>query len=177
MGLEYDFDIVAIAPDEVDPEHGFAAMTGTRPVRALFRDFNTAQALRSASPKIRRIFLESGFSLETRASGEKHGFYPPEDTAARNRILKRLFTNIRNMGLQGEYCGEFDFWEFLNHVRTAKPSEPRVNAKPEQLPKLHDPVSTPPERTTVIGRVGIAIAVAVILFVVLKYLAERGATP
>lgn len=175
MGLEYDFDIVAIAPDEVDPEHGFAAMTGTRPVRALFRDFHTAQALRSASPKIRRIFLESGFSLETRDSGARRGYYPPEDAVDRNRILKRLFTNIRNMGLQGEYCGDFDFWEFLNHVRTAQPGDMQTSSKPERLPELQDPVSTTPERRTVIGRVGFALGLAVILFVVLRYLAERGA--
>ena len=177
MGLEYDFDIVAIAPDEVDPEHGFAAMTGTRPVRAVFRDFQTAQALRSASPKIRRIFLESGFSLETRNSGARRGLYPAEDTVDRNRVIKRLFTNIRNMGLQGEYCGEFDFWEFLHHVRTAQPSEPRVNTKPEQLPKLEQPVSVPVERKSVAGRVGFGLAIAIVLFVVLRYLAERGSTP
>lgn len=177
MSLEYDFDIVAIAPDEVDPEHGFAAMTGTRPVRAVFRNFHTAEALRSASPKIRRIFLESGFSLETRNGGSDQGIYPSEDAIDRNRILKRLFMNIRNMGLQGEDSGDFDFWDFLDHVRKAKPSQMRSQNKPDRLPELREPALPTPERKSVAGRVGIALTVAIILFVVLKYLAERGAAP
>lgn len=176
MGLEYDFDIVAIAADEIDPEHGHTAVTGRPPVRALFRDVKTADALRAASPKIRRIFLESGFSLDTRDRETAHGFYAPEDIVDRQLILKRLFTNIRNMGVQGEYSGEFDFHQFLQHVRSAKPgtAPPEAHSRPMQPPR---PRATRPERRTVPGRIGFALGLAVILFVILKYLAERGATP
>ncbi len=174
MSLAYDFDIVAVAPDEVDPEHGHSAVTGRPPVRAQFRDVKTADALRAASPKIRRIFLESGFSLDTRASDTSPGYYSLEDMEDRTLILKRLFANIRNMGVQGEYSGEFDFHQFLNHVRAAKPGDaPHVEpARPLPPPR---PTPQPPPRRTVPGRIGFALGLAVILFVVLKYLAEKGA--
>ncbi len=177
MGLEYDFDIVAVAPDEVDPEHAVSAVTGTRPVRAQFRDVKTADALRAASPKIRRIFLESGFSLESQGQKAEAGVYPASEAEDRERILRRLFANIRNMGVQGEYCGEFDFWHFLNHIRTARPgAEPRSTGPATQLP----PSSVVPSRAvrrTVPGRLGFAFGLAVVVFVTLKFLAERGAAP
>ena len=102
MGLEYDIVIVAITPDQVGPEHGHTAATGRPPVRALFPDVKIADALRAASPTSRRIFLEFGFSLDTRSGESTHGYYAPEDMVDRNLILKRLFANIRNMGIQGE---------------------------------------------------------------------------
>lgn len=177
MGLEYDFDIVAIAPDEVDPQHGHTAVTGRPPVRALFRDVKTADALRAASPKIRRIFVESGFSLDTQSSEAARGYFSPEDMVDRNLILKRLFANIRNMGVQGEYSGEFDFHQFLRHIRSAKPGTAPRREPPRPLqPPRPAPVARP-ERRTVAGRIGFALGLAVILFVVLKYLAERGAAP
>ncbi|WP_171131902.1 MULTISPECIES: hypothetical protein [unclassified Ruegeria] len=174
MSLNYDFDIVTIAPDEVDPEHGFASMTGTRPVRAVFRDFQTAEALRSASPKIRRIFLESGFSLETRETGVGRGFYRAEDAEARQRVLKRLFTNIRNMGVQGEYCGDFDFWSFLEQTRNAQPLP--ASGRKEFAP-VADQTETQRQRRPIAAKIGIAIGVALVLFALLKLLAAQGANP
>lgn len=176
MGLEYDFDIVAVAPDQHDPEHGHSAVTGRPPVRALFRDVKTADALRAASPKIRRIFLESGFSLDAREGDTARGYYSPEDMVDRDLILKRLFANIRNMGVQGEYSGEFDFHQFLNHVREAKPGAAPAKEQPRPL-RPPRPVAKPPERRSVPGRIGFALGLAVIVFVILKYLAERGAAP
>jgi len=177
MGLEYDFDIVAIAPDEVDPEHAMTAVTGAPPVRARFRDIKTADALRGASPKIRRIFLESGFSLESGSNGLPSGLYPSGQSLDRARILDRLFANIRNMGVQGEYCGEFDFWHFLNHVRTAQPRDGLIlpNTRPVTQHSLVTP--NPPDRRSVPGRIGFALGLAVVLFAALKYLAAQGSTP
>ncbi|EEE37868.1 hypothetical protein RKLH11_1706 [Rhodobacteraceae bacterium KLH11] len=176
MSLEYDFDIVAIAPDEVDPEHGHSAVTGRPPVRAQFRSVKTADALRAASPKIRRIFLESGFSLEIGGSNLSGGYFRPEDAVDRNLILKRLFANIRNMGVQGEYRGEFDFHHFLAHIRRAKPGNV---ARAASMPPLQPPGAPPepPERRTLVGRIGFALGLAVILFVILKLLAAQGAAP
>ncbi|KIC38649.1 hypothetical protein RA27_19705 [Ruegeria sp. ANG-R] len=174
MSLAYDFDIVAIAPDEVDPEHGHTAVTGRPPVRAQFRDIKTADALRAASPKIRRIFLESGFSLDTVGDHQSGGFYQPEDTEDRNLILKRLFANIRNMGVQGEYSGEFDFHHFLAHVRSAKPGNV-AHAAPVRPSRPPSPGAARPERRTIAGRIGFALGLAVILFVFLKLLAQHGA--
>ncbi len=177
MGLEYDFDIVAIAPDEVDPEHAMTAVTGTRPVRAQFRDVKTADALRAASPKIRRIFLESGFSLDSQDHPAETGFYPASEAKDRERILKRLFANIRNMGVQGEYCGEFDFWHFLNHVRTARPQAGAQSFEPAPESRQKSTFPSRSERRTVPGRLGFALGLAVLVFVTLKFLAERGAAP
>ncbi|WP_319545571.1 hypothetical protein [Ruegeria conchae] len=174
MSLEYDFDIVAIAPDEVDPEHGHTAVTGRPPVRAQFRNIKTADALRAASPKIRRIFLESGFSLDTVSDNRSTGYYRPEDSENRVVILKRLFANIRNMGVQGEYCGEFDFHHFLAHIRAAKPGHV-LRLAPARPVQSQSPEPVRPERRTLVGRLGFALGLAVILFVLLKLLAEYGA--
>ncbi|KUJ78893.1 hypothetical protein [Ruegeria profundi] len=177
MVLEYDFDIVAIAPDEVDPEHGVAAMKGHRAVRASFRNARTIAALHSASPKIRRIFLESGFSLESKGNGLPHGYYRSEDAADRERILKRLFANIRNMGVQGEYCGDFDFWQFLDDVRRARPRAEITREVPDWTPKARQAEVKKPKRRSIQGRIGFALGLAVIVIVVLRYLASQGTTP
>lgn len=174
MSLEYDFDIVAVAQDAVDPEHAKTVVTGTPAVRAQFRNIRTADALRGASPKIRRIFMESGFSLETGDSSMPSGFYEPDEAEDRYRILRRLFANIRNMGVQGEYCGEFDFWQFLNHVRAAQPGD---DVEPVEPPLVSRSASNAPDRQSVPGRIGFALGLAVILFVALKLLAAQGATP
>ena len=176
MSLDYDFDIVAIVPDQANPEHGRTATAGRPAVRALFRDVKTADALRAASPKIRRIFQESGFSLETRDQQIARGYYASEDTEDRELILKRLFANIRDMGVQGEYSGEFDIHRFLDHVRTAKPCIAATRRQPSVV-KPRRPAPVQPKRRTVQGRIGFALGFAVILFVALKYLAEKGAAP
>ena len=177
MVLEYDFDIVAIAPDEVDPEHGVAAVTGNRAVRAWFRDSQTVQALHNASPKIRRIFVESGFSLEPRPSGVPHGFYLPEDAADRERILKRLFANIRNMGVQGEYSGDFDFWQFLDDVKKARPQADEARNLSTMMLEPPNSAGSKPKRRSVQWRIGIALGLAVLVIAILRYLAAAGATP
>ncbi|SLN45949.1 hypothetical protein [Ruegeria meonggei] len=177
MVFEYDFDIVAIAPDEVDPEHGVAAVTGNRAVRAWFRDIRTVQALHSASPKIRRIFVDSGFSLETHSSGLPHGLYLPEDAVDRERILKRLFANIRNMGVQGEYFGEFDIWQFLDDVKQARP-EPEITTNiVDQTVAMRQPHASTTKRRSVQWRIGIALGLAVMVIAILRFLAAAGATP
>ncbi|CUK07834.1 hypothetical protein RUE5091_02997 [Ruegeria denitrificans] len=178
MGLEYDFDIVAIAPDEVDPEHGMAAVTGHRAVRASFRNVQAVEALHSASPKIQRIFLESGFSLEPKGHSLPHGVFLSEDTQDRERILKRLFANIRNMGVQGEYCGEFDFWHFLDDVRRARPRANAARKAQDPAPTTpHPRAENKPKRRSVQGRIGFALGLAVVVIVVLRYLASEGTAP
>ncbi len=177
MGLEYDFDIVAIAPDEVDPEHAMTAVTGAPPVRAKFRDIKTTDALRGASPKIRRIFLESGFSLATGGVDAAPGFYASEDAGDRDRILKRLFANIRNMGVQGEYCGEFDFSQFLQQIRTAQPKDGLIKEVADPPPDRGPVAVNRPKRQSVPGRIGFALGLAVVFFVVIKLLAAQGTTP
>ncbi|MCG7521106.1 hypothetical protein [Ruegeria sp. Ofav3-42] len=177
MVLEYDFDIVVGEQREKDPNSAQSDASSGATARAQFRNVKTADALRAASPKIRKIFQDAGFDLESTSSDLTHGFFPPHDMPERERILRALFANIRDMGIQGEYCGEFDFHRFLDDVRTAKPrneQRPKVeNWKPN--PRYKSPAT--PERRTLPGRIGIALGLAVILFAVLRYLAEKGSAP
>lgn len=120
MVFEYDFDIVTI---DADKTKSGSATSGDRTVRAFFRDAQAADALRAASPKIRLIFEEAGFGLETAKSDLAHGYFRAQDTAERERILRALFANIRAVGVKGEYCGAFDIRQFLNDVKTARPRD------------------------------------------------------
>lgn len=176
MSLTYDFDIVTIAEESETENPEAGAQVAGRHVYAVFRDIRTADALRRASPRIRRIFVDAGFSLESRRTGLERDLYPAEDAEARALILRRLFDNIRNRGVQGQYCGTFDILAFLQHVRRAQPLPRRpVQERPKPARAGADAKKT--ARRSIVGRVGFALGLAVILFVVLKYLAATGATP
>ncbi|WP_170755195.1 hypothetical protein [Ruegeria lacuscaerulensis] len=177
MVLEYDFDIVVVDPGEGDSDSGPDGFSKKPVLRAMFRSVKTADALRAASPKIRKIFQDAGFGLDATGSDLVHGLYRPRDEAERERILRALFANIRKMGVQGEYCGEFDFRKFLRDIKNARPrnGQRRTVADWTPNPRYKSPAS--PERRTLPGRIGVALGLAVILFVIVKYLAERGATP
>lgn len=177
MVLEYDFDIVVGEQRDIDPNSGQSDASSGAGVRARFRNVKTADALRAASPKIRKIFQDAGFDLESTGSDQSHGFYPPRDAAERERILRALFANIREMGIQGEYCGEFDFHGFLDDVRTAKPRNGQRQTVENWTPNPRYKSPATPERRTLPGRIGIALGLAVILFAVLRYLAEKGSAP
>lgn len=175
MGLEYDFDIVKVAQDQTDPAEAGGQPDTDRPVRAVFRDIRTADALRGTSPKIRAMFLDAGFSLESRRSGIAAGVFPAEDLADRVQVLYDLFDNIRRQGVQGEYCGDFDLWQFLDHVRRARPAAGVIRPAPRRVPPHSTEVK--PKRRPLSGRIGFALGVAVMLFALLKYLAAAGASP
>ncbi|WP_170364630.1 hypothetical protein [Ruegeria arenilitoris] len=177
MGLAYDFDIVTIAKDGGDCGSSAKTEPKTVTVCARFRDVKTADALRGASPKLRQVFVDAGFILDSHGSGESRGFYPPEDAAAREKILRQLFANIRATGLRGQYCGEFDLRDFLRHVRSAQPGIGIKRRDPVRRPQPATPAPAKPDRRTVPGRIGFALGLAVIVFVLLKYLAAAGATP
>ncbi len=177
MSLAYDFDIVTIAQEGDDLEARAGAAPSAGVVRARFRDVKAADALRGASPRIRKIFLDAGFTLDTHGGGLSHGYFPPEDAAARRRILLRLFANLRVGPLRGEYCGEFSLRDFLAHVRTARPGIGAKHRAPDKRPKKRPPTDDAPKRTTVPGRIGFALGLAVLLFVLLKLLAATGTTP
>ncbi|WP_050605133.1 hypothetical protein [Ruegeria sp. 6PALISEP08] len=176
MSLEYDFDIVNVALDDSDPEKPGAQMDGGSQVHAVFRDIRTADALRGTSPKIRKMFLDAGFSLESRNSGIVPGVFPAEDQTDRVRILRSLFANVKNRGVQGEYCGEFDLMDFLSYVRTAQPMAGITRARQTRTPPPQ-PTQPSPDRRTVAGRIGLALGLAVVLFVLLKLLAAAGTGP
>ncbi|MFN7223626.1 MAG: hypothetical protein ACK4MS_06390 [Paracoccaceae bacterium] len=107
MTLVYDFDILDMMPegDVSDPQFdGFLKEIGFKPNRdaasvALFRDPQTAEALRNASPALRDYFLASGFGLNTYRSGAPTGRYPAKDEAARMAIICRLTKNAERFAL------------------------------------------------------------------------------
>ena len=174
MVLEYDFDIVF--SEELEDDAGSERLDMSV-ARARFRQVKTADALRATSPKIRKIFQNAGFDLDSTDSGMSHGFFVGGDVAERERILRALFTNIRAAGISGEYCGEFDFHQFLEDVKTAKPhvGQRRQVADWTPNPRYKSPAT--PERRSIHGRIGFALGLAVILFAILRYLAAAGATP
>ncbi|RBW54871.1 hypothetical protein [Ruegeria sp. A3M17] len=174
MVLEYDFDIVV--NEELEDDAGSERLD-ISVARARFRHVKTAGALRAASPKIRKIFQEAGFDLDSTDSNMTHGFYPPRDGTERERILRALFTNIRELGISGEYCGEFDFHRFIDDLKKAKPRAGMQRHVPDWTPKPRKATPAKPERRTVPGRIGFALGLAVILFAVLRYLAETGSAP
>ncbi len=179
MGLKYDFDIVTIAPDDTYEgnegtdiaKENVPAKTAEGVPTALFRDVKTADALRAASPNIRQIFLDAGFRLNTSDSGVPCGFFPADDAPERIRILRRLFANIRKTQLRGEYCGEFDFAELFRNIKETRPLTAALPdlATPQQLPE-----KAQPERPTVVWRIGFALGLAVVLFVLIKFLVSAG---
>lgn len=175
MVLKYDFDIVTINPGIEGSKFEASGDEDGEQVYAVFRDIRTADALRGTSPRVRRIFVDAGFSLESRNIGTENGIFPAEDAADRAEILRNLFINIKNRGVQGQYCGEFDILEFLKHVRQSKPCARTVTAKKKQ-PQNAEKVTEKPTRRTVVGRIGFALGLAVIFFTILKFLAAYGAT-
>ncbi|MGV6803172.1 MAG: hypothetical protein ACWA49_03130 [Ruegeria sp.] len=176
MVLKYDFDIVKVSPGIDETQVVTSDESVGAQVYAVFRDIRTADALRGTSPRVRRIFVDAGFSLETRNNGAEHGVYLAEDTADREAILRNLFENIRNRGVQGQYCGEFDILQFLKHVRLSKPRSAMTEIKRQKRQKPEEKTIEKPTRRTVVGRIGFALGLAVILFALLKFLAAYGAT-
>lgn len=177
MGLAYDFDIVTIVPKGDDLETSGSTGSDVKVVRARFRDIKTADALRGASPRFRRMFLDAGFTLDSHGGTESRGFYPLEDAAERDRILRRLFANIRSTQLTGEYCGAFDLRDFLTHIRSAKPGIGLQQSASLRTAPPAAAAQVKKHRRPVPGRIGFSLGLAVIVFVLLKYLAAAGATP
>lgn len=185
MGLRYDFDIVTIAPEELANDHDQTEtpVNEAAQVRVLFRDFHTAEALRDTSPGFRRMFLDAGFEFETRKSELPFGAYRRENEDQRNQVIRRLFADIKAKGLEGEYCGDFDMWAFLDYIRTARPQGKVRRKGPLQLLPYIQPepeivnLPAPPRRRTVPWRLGVALGFAVLIIAALRLLAAAGASP
>ncbi len=155
MKLRYDFDIFDVSPPEEggDPElmgffvrAGLGGGAGTSQV-ALFRDEETARALREAPRAMRAYFLESGFGLNTYRSGAPVDHYPATDEAARLRVIERLTANAGLFALPGAEQTPpdgFSLSDFIAHLAIAAPidmpapaqaSTPTFDAISAPLPK------------------------------------------
>ena len=87
------------------------------------------------------MFQDAGFGLAAHDSGIAPDVYPPADQPERERILSALFASIKSQGVQGEYSGEFDFMQFLDHVQRARPVQGVVRTEPIAQPPMPTPVS------------------------------------
>ncbi|WP_170329699.1 hypothetical protein [Ruegeria arenilitoris] len=143
----------------------------------MFRSAQTAEALRHSSPKIRFIFEDAGFALEPTESDLPHGFYRPEENVERELVLRALFANIRAIGVKGEHRGEFDFWQFLENVKTARPQPETRRQAQVRTSEPQQPPKPKAKRRSIQGRIGFALGLAVVVIAVLRYLAAAGATP
>ncbi|WP_205627899.1 hypothetical protein [Ruegeria marisrubri] len=135
---------------------------------ALFRDVKTADALRRASPGIRRLFVNSGFGLNTYDSGVPDGFYPAEDEAVRNRIIRQFIKNMKETPLTGEYCGEFDISEFLSYILAARPFPATDSRRRSREPVDTGADPAHPARRVALYRIGFAVGLAVLAFAAIK---------
>ncbi|MFN4154536.1 MAG: hypothetical protein ACK4HF_07770 [Paracoccaceae bacterium] len=160
MALVYDFDIFEVIPEFGSPDpklDAFLADIGFGPGRsattvALFRDPRTADALRKAPTGLRNYFLDSGFGLNTYASGAPSGRYPARDEAARLDLIRRLTENAPAYSLpRPDDCAEsgdiFRLGEFLAELDRSEPivmpkERSHPGAKDRTLPMLFetDPV-------------------------------------
>jgi hypothetical protein len=122
--MKYDFDIqpVAVRARFRDPNLNRLLCAGGASDEvyvALFRDGRTAGAIAGASPKVKALFLASGFGFSTADSGAPEGCYPREHEAERREVLD----NLSCYDLTGEDANAFSFSAFVAHAQSARPVE------------------------------------------------------
>lgn len=119
MSLAYDFDIV---------------QSDAGKYIALFREPETAAALKGADFAVRSYFKESGFGFLTHDSGAGRGRYPLGDEEARIAVIRRLGDTMWRFDLTGADMNGFDFGDFLAHLSEAEPVDMRHSAFSIGLP-------------------------------------------
>ncbi|WP_138919522.1 hypothetical protein [Oceanicola sp. S124] len=89
---------------------------------ALFRDPRVADALRAVDPEIQQLFLESGFALTSWTSRMPEGTFRDSESAARNAVIRRFATNMRNsqIDLRRRNWGGFRLSEFTDSYLQAR---------------------------------------------------------
>lgn len=141
MGLQYDFDIHWLIPQDVTADPSIAKMMGELGFNlnsrgnymALFRDPRTAEALKGADDEVRSFFEESGFGWGTYDSGAGPGRFPRKDESAITDVTDRLSQNVGGFDLAGKNWNGFNMAEFLNHIVTMEPVD-MAGAPPPQAP-------------------------------------------
>ncbi len=126
--MRYDFDIFPIIPDEARLAHqetydalGIGHITGK--TFALFRDPETAYALKNADEAVRTVFEKAGFGMGVYDSGAPEGHYLATDKQERLKAAKAFMSLLREQpGLvSGANWGGIDLRAFLKSIETAKP--------------------------------------------------------
>ncbi|MEO1641083.1 MAG: hypothetical protein AAFU41_17740 [Pseudomonadota bacterium] len=137
MALRYDFDMFSIMPetvqDKFSSEFDKLGLTGMMSEqKAMFRDPNTVEALRTADQVVQDYFLASGFGLNTYDSGAPAGRFPAKDEEARAEIIDNLTKNLQSHDLKGANFGGFNFSDFLTSIGEANPiTMPSKSAAPD----------------------------------------------
>ena len=139
MPLKYDFDMFTIMPDAVQSqfreqinELGLTQMMSQQ--IALFRDPNTAEALRQTDPVVQQFFLDAGFGMNTYSSGAPDGRYFKRDEDARVERMMKLADLMmeRSEDLRGANWGSFEYGQFLEALEAAEPID-EIEV-PQQMP-------------------------------------------
>jgi len=116
--LAYDFDIVSIPPDAAQQAHldALAALgqeTDGINIEARWRDPATATALFLASPGVRKLFADAGFSQTPSDAHLAPGTYPAEDAEARHAIVMRLTDHLAESDAANFDWGRIDITAFF----------------------------------------------------------------
>lgn len=156
MTMNYDFDIFDLVPQVALPDAettGFLARLGLRARKAdgvvhgadsgpdrvaLFREAQTADALREGPTALREYFVAAGFGLNTYSSGAARHQYPATDEMARLEIIERLAAlapefPLPSVGDAPEGGPVFRLGEFLTELAEARPAETVTH--PDLAPK------------------------------------------
>jgi hypothetical protein len=134
MALRYDFDMVAVTPEGLPDQFGDLTLTGVGAEKvAMFRDPQTAAALKQADEVVRTFFTDSGFVMKTHDSGAPPGTFPMRDEGERVALVDRLSQNLGTHNLKGANWGGFDFQAFMRSLSAAEPIEEALLA-----PTQHD---------------------------------------
>lgn len=118
MTISYDFDICRAEPV------GAAAGSSATFV-ALWRDPDTAEALKRSPKWLQDLFVQSRFGLEASGRNTPPGTYLAEEEAARDRIIEELAARVvdKMPDLQGKGGlpeSPFDLKEFVESLETAR---------------------------------------------------------
>ncbi|PJI86152.1 hypothetical protein BC777_2510 [Yoonia maricola] len=139
MALRYDFDMVAITPEGLPDEFGDLTVTGVAAEKvAMFRDAQTANALKTADAAVRTYFTDSGFALSHFDSGAPTGRFAMRDEDARIAVIDRLTANLETHDLTNAAWGTFDFDAFMDALDAATPVEDELLAPTKKPTPEHD---------------------------------------
>lgn len=97
--LNYDFDIITVAPDAAQQAHldALAALgqdVDEEQIQARWRDPATVAAMDQASRGVRELFKAAGFGTIVSGKRMPVGSYPAEEGEARHEIVMRLTNTI-----------------------------------------------------------------------------------
>lgn len=128
--LNYDFDIVTVAPDAAQQAHldALAALgqeVDEVNIEARWRDPATVAAMDRASRGVRELLKAAGFGRAPSGVQMSVGSYPAEDGEARHAIVMRLTNAIAEVDAAALDWGQFDIAAFFKAQAEATSVRPQ----------------------------------------------------